>query len=145
MKLYWASPKGFELGWGNISLWGSLNNKSKEIWKAFACLLISDCILVKVTGVGVNTEWGQVMASISEDNGEETPLQVWGGNLLETSLSYYSGPYSHELFFTDTLLDSFALGSAEWYCYTHWQSWFKYCSTCFYHPGHQVQYCLLVF
>ncbi|CAH8279961.1 unnamed protein product [Arabidopsis lyrata] len=29
-----------------------------------------------VTGVGVNTEWGLLMASISEDNGEETPLQV---------------------------------------------------------------------
>lgn len=29
-----------------------------------------------VTGVGLNTEWGQVMASISEDNGELTPLQV---------------------------------------------------------------------
>ncbi|CAK9225427.1 unnamed protein product [Sphagnum troendelagicum] len=29
-----------------------------------------------VTGVGIHTEWGQVMASISEDTGEETPLQV---------------------------------------------------------------------
>ncbi|XP_024035970.1 calcium-transporting ATPase 9, plasma membrane-type isoform X1 [Citrus clementina] len=29
-----------------------------------------------VTGVGINTEWGLLMASISEDNGEETPLQV---------------------------------------------------------------------
>ncbi|KAG0628831.1 hypothetical protein M758_1G055700 [Ceratodon purpureus] len=29
-----------------------------------------------VTGVGINTEWGQVMASVSEDNGEENPLQV---------------------------------------------------------------------
>jgi len=29
-----------------------------------------------VTGVGLNTEWGLVMATISEDNGEETPLQV---------------------------------------------------------------------
>ncbi|XP_057855556.2 calcium-transporting ATPase 5, plasma membrane-type isoform X1 [Cryptomeria japonica] len=29
-----------------------------------------------VTGVGLNTEWGVLMASISEDNGEETPLQV---------------------------------------------------------------------
>jgi hypothetical protein len=48
-------------------------------------------------------------------------------------------------FFTDTLLDSFALGSAEWYCHTHWQSWFKYCSTCFHRPGHQVQCFLLVF
>ncbi|KAL6560164.1 Calcium-transporting ATPase 8, plasma membrane-type [Orobanche hederae] len=29
-----------------------------------------------VTSVGINTEWGLLMASISEDNGEETPLQV---------------------------------------------------------------------
>ncbi|KAL6496884.1 Calcium-transporting ATPase 9, plasma membrane-type [Orobanche gracilis] len=29
-----------------------------------------------VTGVGINTEWGLLMASISEDTGEETPLQV---------------------------------------------------------------------
>ncbi|KAG5538102.1 hypothetical protein RHGRI_025250 [Rhododendron griersonianum] len=29
-----------------------------------------------VTAVGINTEWGLLMASISEDNGEETPLQV---------------------------------------------------------------------
>ncbi|GMY35290.1 calcium-transporting ATPase 8, plasma membrane-type-like isoform X2 [Fagus crenata] len=29
-----------------------------------------------VTSVGINTEWGLLMASISEDTGEETPLQV---------------------------------------------------------------------
>ncbi|THU54517.1 hypothetical protein C4D60_Mb10t25940 [Musa balbisiana] len=29
-----------------------------------------------VTAVGTNTEWGLLMANISEDNGEETPLQV---------------------------------------------------------------------
>ncbi|XP_030544971.1 calcium-transporting ATPase 10, plasma membrane-type [Rhodamnia argentea] len=29
-----------------------------------------------VTSVGINTEWGMLMASISEDTGEETPLQV---------------------------------------------------------------------
>ena len=36
---------------------------------------ILDCHL-QVTGVGINTEWGLLMASISEDTGEETPLQV---------------------------------------------------------------------
>lgn len=37
----------------------------------------ADCLLVfQVTSVGINTEWGLLMASISEDNGEETPLQV---------------------------------------------------------------------
>jgi Ca2+-transporting ATPase len=30
----------------------------------------------QVTAVGTNTEWGLLMASISEDTGEETPLQV---------------------------------------------------------------------
>lgn len=49
------------------------------------------------------------------------------------------------LLFTDILLDSFALGSVEWYCYTHWQNWFKYCTTCFLHLGHQVQCFVLVF
>ncbi|KAE8673598.1 Calcium-transporting ATPase 8, plasma membrane-type [Hibiscus syriacus] len=29
-----------------------------------------------VTGVGINTEWGLLMSNLSEDNGEETPLQV---------------------------------------------------------------------
>ncbi|CAL5087545.1 unnamed protein product [Urochloa decumbens] len=29
-----------------------------------------------VTGVGTNTEWGMLMANLSEDVGEETPLQV---------------------------------------------------------------------
>ncbi|KAH7564899.1 hypothetical protein JRO89_XS09G0061700 [Xanthoceras sorbifolium] len=32
--------------------------------------------MLEVTGVGINTEWGLLMASISEDTGEETPLQV---------------------------------------------------------------------
>lgn len=27
--------------------------------------------------MGINTEWGLLMASISEDTGEETPLQVF--------------------------------------------------------------------
>lgn len=31
---------------------------------------------LQVTAVGINTEWGLLMASISEDTGEETPLQV---------------------------------------------------------------------
>ncbi|KAF8400232.1 hypothetical protein HHK36_013529 [Tetracentron sinense] len=35
-----------------------------------------DGILGEVTGVGINTEWGLLMANILEDTGEETPLQV---------------------------------------------------------------------
>lgn len=34
----------------------------------------------QVTAVGINTEWGLLMATISEDNGEETPLQVCACN-----------------------------------------------------------------
>ncbi|KAG8095750.1 hypothetical protein GUJ93_ZPchr0013g35133 [Zizania palustris] len=37
----------------------------------------------EVTAVGINTEWGLLMASISEDSGEETPLQPY--LLSETS------------------------------------------------------------
>nr|GMC58340.1 calcium-transporting ATPase 10, plasma membrane-type-like isoform X1 [Ipomoea batatas]GMC64893.1 calcium-transporting ATPase 10, plasma membrane-type-like isoform X1 [Ipomoea batatas] len=33
-------------------------------------------ICFQVLSVGINTEWGLLMASIAEDNGEETPLQV---------------------------------------------------------------------
>jgi magnesium-transporting ATPase (P-type) len=34
---------------------------------------------VQVTAVGMSTEWGKLMATISEDNDEETPLQVGNG------------------------------------------------------------------
>ncbi|KAL3005407.1 hypothetical protein AAZX31_08G218700 [Glycine max] len=40
------------------------------------CKVADGVGLMLVTGVGINTEWGLLMASISEDNGEETPLQV---------------------------------------------------------------------
>lgn len=34
---------------------------------------------VQVTAVGMATEWGKLMATISEDNDELTPLQVGNG------------------------------------------------------------------
>ncbi|XP_057770087.1 calcium-transporting ATPase 9, plasma membrane-type-like isoform X2 [Salvia miltiorrhiza] len=40
------------------------------------CKVADGAGIMLVTGVGINTEWGLLMASISEDNGEETPLQV---------------------------------------------------------------------
>ncbi|RYQ87117.1 hypothetical protein Ahy_B09g094592 [Arachis hypogaea] len=40
------------------------------------CKVADGVGVMLVTGVGINTEWGLLMASISEDNGEETPLQV---------------------------------------------------------------------
>ncbi|KAL0319527.1 UNVERIFIED_CONTAM: Calcium-transporting ATPase 9, plasma membrane-type [Sesamum angustifolium] len=61
----------------------SMTGESKIVHKDHkAPFLMSGCKVADgagtmlVTGVGINTEWGLLMASISEDNGEETPLQV---------------------------------------------------------------------
>ncbi|CAL5439318.1 unnamed protein product [Camellia sinensis] len=61
----------------------SMTGESKIIHKdQKAPFLLSGCKVADgagtmlVTGVGINTEWGLLMASISEDTGEETPLQV---------------------------------------------------------------------
>lgn len=61
----------------------SMTGESKIVHKdSRAPFLMSGCKVADgygnmlVTSVGINTEWGLLMASISEDNGEETPLQV---------------------------------------------------------------------
>ncbi|XP_074280695.1 calcium-transporting ATPase 10, plasma membrane-type-like [Silene latifolia] len=61
----------------------SMTGESKIVTKdPKAPFLMSGCKVADgygtmlVTSVGVNTEWGMLMASISEDTGEETPLQV---------------------------------------------------------------------
>ncbi|KAH1201218.1 Calcium-transporting ATPase 8, plasma membrane-type [Glycine max] len=61
----------------------SMTGESKIVEKNSSDpFLISGCKVADgsgtmlVTAVGINTEWGLLMASISEDNGEETPLQV---------------------------------------------------------------------
>ncbi|KAI8565883.1 hypothetical protein RHMOL_Rhmol03G0295700 [Rhododendron molle] len=61
----------------------SMTGESKIVVKGpKAPFLMSGCKVADgfgtmlVTSVGINTEWGLLMASISEDNGEETPLQV---------------------------------------------------------------------
>jgi len=61
----------------------SMTGESKVVHKdQKAPFLMSGCKVADgygsmlVTGVGTNTEWGQLMANLSEDNGEETPLQV---------------------------------------------------------------------
>ncbi|KAG5559719.1 hypothetical protein RHGRI_009287 [Rhododendron griersonianum] len=61
----------------------SMTGESKIVQKGpKAPFLMSGCKVADgfgtmlVTSVGINTEWGLLMASISEDNGEETPLQV---------------------------------------------------------------------
>ena len=30
----------------------------------------------QITGVGISTEWGRIMATLNEDDDAETPLQV---------------------------------------------------------------------
>lgn len=61
----------------------SMTGESKIVVKGpKAPFLMSGCKVADgygtmlVTSVGINTEWGLLMASISEDTGEETPLQV---------------------------------------------------------------------
>ncbi|CAN1355366.1 Calcium-transporting ATPase 10, plasma membrane-type [Linum perenne] len=61
----------------------SMTGESKIVQKSTSePFLMSGCKVADgsgamlVTGVGINTEWGLLMASISEDTGEETPLQV---------------------------------------------------------------------
>ncbi|PRQ37105.1 putative calcium-transporting ATPase [Rosa chinensis] len=49
---------------------------SKEPFLMSGCKVADGNGIMLVTSVGINTEWGLLMASISEDTGEETPLQV---------------------------------------------------------------------
>lgn len=62
----------------------------------------------QVTGVGVNTEWGLLMASVSEDNGGETPLQV-SNNLLSVHIFLvFVAQYSYILCFLQVRLNGVA-------------------------------------
>ncbi|XP_059665848.1 calcium-transporting ATPase 5, plasma membrane-type-like isoform X2 [Cornus florida] len=61
----------------------SITRQSKIVQKSLkARLLMSGCKVADgygfmlVTSVGINTDWGLLMASMSADSGEETPLQV---------------------------------------------------------------------
>ncbi|KAH0462347.1 hypothetical protein IEQ34_009922 [Dendrobium chrysotoxum] len=45
----------------------------------------------KVTTVGINTEWGLLMASISEDSGEQTPLQILQTEDLRYNYRFFTG------------------------------------------------------
>jgi hypothetical protein len=59
-------------------------------------------IPLQVTAVGLNTEWGLLMASISEDNNEETPLQVSPLYLLLVLIRNYDIKllnFSYEVYF----------------------------------------------
>lgn len=61
----------------------SMTGESKHVRKdekspffTSGCKVVDGCGIMLVTAVGINTEWGLLMANISEDNGGETPLQV---------------------------------------------------------------------
>lgn len=86
---------------------------------------------VQVVGVGINTEWGLLMASITEDNGEETPLQViwvWNVMIMLKDLHFYDF----------NLFAYFILGSSEWGGNLHWHSWAHCSFTCSDCPNDQV-------
>lgn len=53
-----------------------VSKDSKSPFLMSGCKVADGYGTMLVTGVGINTEWGMLMASISEDTGEETPLQV---------------------------------------------------------------------
>ncbi|KAK9269323.1 hypothetical protein L1049_001094 [Liquidambar formosana] len=53
-----------------------VHKDSKAPFFMSGCKVADGSGTMLVTSVGINTEWGLLMASISEDTGEETPLQV---------------------------------------------------------------------
>ncbi|KAF2317223.1 hypothetical protein GH714_017992 [Hevea brasiliensis] len=53
-----------------------VHKNSREPFLMSGCKVADGSGTMLVTSVGINTEWGLLMASISEDTGEETPLQV---------------------------------------------------------------------
>ncbi|KAJ3707985.1 hypothetical protein LUZ61_011690 [Rhynchospora tenuis] len=53
-----------------------VNKDQKSPFLMSGCKVADGYGTMLVTAVGMNTEWGLLMATISEDNGEETPLQV---------------------------------------------------------------------
>ncbi|PON79530.1 P-type ATPase [Parasponia andersonii] len=53
-----------------------VHKDSKQPFLMSGCKVADGSGMMLVTSVGIDTEWGLLMASISEDTGEETPLQV---------------------------------------------------------------------
>ncbi|KAL9684528.1 hypothetical protein QQ045_021969 [Rhodiola kirilowii] len=53
-----------------------VHKDAKSPFMMSGCKVADGSGVMLVTSVGINTEWGMLMASISEDSSEETPLQV---------------------------------------------------------------------
>ncbi|KAL3500795.1 hypothetical protein ACH5RR_039888 [Cinchona calisaya] len=70
---------GYSLAVDESSMTGEsriVHKDSKAPFLISGCKIADGCGTILVTNVGINTDWGLLMASISDDNGEETPLQV---------------------------------------------------------------------
>ncbi|KAG2699526.1 hypothetical protein I3760_07G195700 [Carya illinoinensis] len=70
---------GHSLAVDESSMTGESKIVHKDSRKPFlmsGCKIVDGSGTMLVTSVGMNTEWGLLMSSISEDTGEETPLQV---------------------------------------------------------------------
>ncbi|XVF19075.1 hypothetical protein REPUB_Repub11eG0078900 [Reevesia pubescens] len=53
-----------------------VHKNAKQPFLMSGCKVADGSGIMLVTGVGINTEWGLLMENLSEDTGEETPLQV---------------------------------------------------------------------
>ncbi|TYI12932.1 hypothetical protein ES332_A08G023500v1 [Gossypium tomentosum] len=70
---------GHSLAIDESSMTGESDIVQKDAKQPFlmsGCKVADGSGTMLVTGVGINTEWGLLMANLSEDTGEETPLQV---------------------------------------------------------------------
>lgn len=95
---------------------------------------------LQVTGVGLNTEWGLLMASISEDNNEETPLQVSPLFPLFSVVTSNSNLFLALL----AIYEYGKIGTPKWSGNFHWQSW-AYCGwVCSSSSSGQVSWRLIV-
>ncbi|KAF2306709.1 hypothetical protein GH714_020736 [Hevea brasiliensis] len=59
-----------------LNIGDQVHKNSREPFLLSGCKVADGCGTMLVTSVGINTEWGLLMGSISEDTGEETPMQV---------------------------------------------------------------------
>ncbi|KAK3142086.1 hypothetical protein QOZ80_4BG0342040 [Eleusine coracana subsp. coracana] len=70
---------GYSLSVDESSMTGEskiVHKDHKSLFLMSGCKVAGGCGMMLVTAVGVNTEWGLLMATISDNSNEETPLQV---------------------------------------------------------------------